>query len=133
MWEISRLWEDKLNTDLLRKIGPQTLAIVWMTEEVLGPDCPHYATFHYLFDGVLTEKKKREMSFFEGNHYGHKLFLLHTSQGEASDHLKQFHNLIHNYRSEQFRQMLFVADKLPVPIKDLIHGRFKTEYDIAVF
>ena len=104
-----------------------------MTENPLGPQCPHYSTFYYLFSGILQPRKKHEMSFLEGSHFGQKLFLLHTSYcEEAVGHIKQFHNLIHQHRFER-AQMIFVGDKLPLKVKELIRSRLQSEYEIFIF
>ena len=121
-----------MDNELLRRVGSKTFAIVWMTEGPLGPDCPYYSTFHYLFNGILIPKQKHQMSFFEGIHYGQKLFLLHTSHGApAIGHIKQFHNLIHRHRFEQ-AQMLFVVEELSTKTKELIRSRLQSEYEIVV-
>ena len=118
--------------ELLRKVGPQTFAIIWMTKNPLGPECPYYSTFHYLFSGILHPQKKHEMSFFEATHFGQKLFLLHTSYCyEAVGHIKQFHNLIHKHRFKG-AQMIFVGEKLHEKVKELIKSRLQSEYDVFI-
>ncbi|MCY4644504.1 MAG: hypothetical protein OXB88_07790 [Bacteriovoracales bacterium] len=122
-----------MNVEFLQKIGPQTFAIVWITDTPLGPDCPHYSTFHYLLGGTLRPRERSEMGFFQGTHYGKKLFLLHTVWGKTSiAHIKQFHNLIHSHRSHK-AQMVFVGKDIPCEVEDLIDTRLRSEYDIVVF
>lgn len=115
---------------LLKKIEPNVLALIWITEK--GITSPFYGTLHYLFEGLPPPSPSDHMNIFETMSYGHKLFLLQTTASQVASHFKPFEQIVDTAYFDQAGMIVLLENLSPDKAKTLIPPRLKTRYRLTI-